>query len=289
MPVDPSLITAGIAGLNTMSSLWTNHQQQKFSSKMYGRQYDDSIKFWNMQNAYNSPEAQMQRFRNAGLNPNLIYGQGNSGNAGSIPTPDVTPVNFREPKIEGPITDAMQQLLMRADLKIKNAQADNLAVQNEVIRQDANLRRIQFERGQYDLGFERSLTDVSADARREALRSRKIQNDVTLNRDAREAAINASNVKEAAQRMLTLIEQRKAMPLERGRIRADTDRIRQDISNMVNTGKLQEMDMRLREKGINPSDPLWARYVGMFLSDIYEGRVTAGDIGSGIWSWLFGN
>jgi len=32
------------------------------------------------QNAYNSPSAQMARFKSAGLNPNLVYSQGNPGN-----------------------------------------------------------------------------------------------------------------------------------------------------------------------------------------------------------------
>lgn len=41
---------------------------------------------WNKQNEYNSPEAQMDRYRQAGLNPNLIYGNGvsSAGNAGSM-------------------------------------------------------------------------------------------------------------------------------------------------------------------------------------------------------------
>jgi len=45
--------------------------------------YQRSLEQWSMQNAYNTPEAQMARYRNAGLNEHLIYGQGNSGNAGS--------------------------------------------------------------------------------------------------------------------------------------------------------------------------------------------------------------
>lgn len=39
---------------------------------------------WQQQNAYNTPAAQMQRFTDAGLNPNLVYGQGNNGNASSM-------------------------------------------------------------------------------------------------------------------------------------------------------------------------------------------------------------
>lgn len=46
--------------------------------------YQRQLSFWHMQNAYNSPEQQMKRFGAAGLNPHLIYGQGNSGNASGM-------------------------------------------------------------------------------------------------------------------------------------------------------------------------------------------------------------
>lgn len=48
-------------------------------------------------NAYNNPVNQMQRYAQAGLNPNLIYGQGTPGNqASAVPfmTPDVDPVKI---------------------------------------------------------------------------------------------------------------------------------------------------------------------------------------------------
>lgn len=45
--------------------------------------YQRSIEEWNRQNEYNDPESQMARFKAAGLNPHLIYGQGNAGNNSS--------------------------------------------------------------------------------------------------------------------------------------------------------------------------------------------------------------
>lgn len=36
-----------------------------------------NLQLWNLQNEYNSPAAQMKRYQDAGLNPNLIYGQQN--------------------------------------------------------------------------------------------------------------------------------------------------------------------------------------------------------------------
>lgn len=47
--------------------------------------YQRQIDMWNRQNMYNTPQAQMQRFLQAGLNPHLIYGQGNPGNASTPP------------------------------------------------------------------------------------------------------------------------------------------------------------------------------------------------------------
>lgn len=56
-----------------------------FNKKLAEQQNQYNIDMWKMQNEYNSPQAQMQRFKDAGLNPNLIYGQGTSGNASSAP------------------------------------------------------------------------------------------------------------------------------------------------------------------------------------------------------------
>lgn len=54
------------------------------------------IAMWNMQNQYNTPSAQMARFAEAGLNPMLIYQQGNPGNASSAPTTHVPDAQMRE-------------------------------------------------------------------------------------------------------------------------------------------------------------------------------------------------
>ncbi len=51
------------------------------------REWD--LEMWNKQNEYNSPAKQMERFKAAGLNPNLMYSQGSSGLASSAPTSSV--------------------------------------------------------------------------------------------------------------------------------------------------------------------------------------------------------
>lgn len=72
-----------------MSDSWYHNNE---SSAQFGADYalaqlanKQEIDMWNMQNAYNTPAAQMERFKAAGLNPNLVYQMGTPGNASSAP------------------------------------------------------------------------------------------------------------------------------------------------------------------------------------------------------------
>lgn len=74
---------------------------------------------WNRQNEYNSPAKQMERFTSAGLNPHLIYGQGNPGNASPVPPSKMG---------SGPSNrmTAQPSQLDWQDIQIKKAQKDLL-------------------------------------------------------------------------------------------------------------------------------------------------------------------
>lgn len=67
----PAWVAPAIAAVGGLVGQWWNNRQQR---KAYREQQD-----------YNTPAAQMQRYKEAGLSPYLIYGQGNSGNMSSPP------------------------------------------------------------------------------------------------------------------------------------------------------------------------------------------------------------
>lgn len=77
-------------GFNQLGNIFNSRRQWNYNKKAMDYQYqlneqaaknsfDRSIQAWNMENEYNTPAAQMERFQAAGLNPNLIYGQSNQG------------------------------------------------------------------------------------------------------------------------------------------------------------------------------------------------------------------
>lgn len=89
-----------------------------------------NLKYWNMQNAYNHPAAQMQRFREAGLNPNLIYSQQNlAGSVGSV-----------DSRLQSP--DLMGMLGQYYNIRNLEAQNNNIVQQNENLKEQARALRI---------------------------------------------------------------------------------------------------------------------------------------------------
>lgn len=92
-PVVGGLIGAGIGAIGSLfgqkkgndAAIKAVQEQNKGNMKLAEYQYEKNLEQWMRENEYNSPKSQMQRYADAGLNPNLIYGSGSSGNAGSSP------------------------------------------------------------------------------------------------------------------------------------------------------------------------------------------------------------
>lgn len=288
MPFPIALAGAALGGASNMqtsamgavSTAVNNHVNYAYAKKLYDRQYRDNIAFWRMQNDYNSPEMQMERFKQAGLNPMLIYGQGNAGNASPIQSPDAPMVHSE--RLPLPDFGGFPMIASIYDLEMKQAQIDNLRAQNSVILQEGLLKSVQVEesvmrteRGKYDLEFESELRNVSAETRRERLRQMKVQTDNAIQENVRREILTAKSVEEAAERILNMKADRNIKRVQVPFIKADTERIKENILLMQKDGRLKELDIELRKMGLNPSDPTWTRVVSRFLLggvDAYEGE-----------------
>lgn len=70
-------------GANIISTAMTNRANER----MQQQQNAWNLEQWERNNAYNSPAAQMQRLKAAGINPDLMYGQNAGGATGNSPAP----------------------------------------------------------------------------------------------------------------------------------------------------------------------------------------------------------
>lgn len=118
IPVIGQAVSA-VAGMG--STAMANQQNMEIAKYNWEQQKE----MWHMQNEYNKPSAQMARYQEAGLNPNLIYGSGSAsaGNSTSIPTPQMAHV---DPLPVPQFGDSLQQVVnnIRAD-KLADAEVDN--------------------------------------------------------------------------------------------------------------------------------------------------------------------
>ena len=67
------------AGGSYAGEVARNKRQWRYQQKAMQLQDEYNRQLWDYQNAYNTPQAQMQRLQEAGLNPRLVYGSGGQG------------------------------------------------------------------------------------------------------------------------------------------------------------------------------------------------------------------
>lgn len=89
----PAAFAIGQAIIGGLAARKQNKENRKFA------EYQNLVNQQQLQSQldYNTPKSQMARFQEAGLNPNLIYGQGNPGNQSApLSYPDVKPADFQQ-------------------------------------------------------------------------------------------------------------------------------------------------------------------------------------------------
>lgn len=118
--------------------------------EQWNRQNVLNKQLWDMQNTYNLPSAQMQRFKDAGLNPNLIYGQTNQADviqkseASKYQAPR-TDFNPMIPNIGGGVLQAYQ------DMQMKSAQIDNVRMDSESKRVTSQVNHGVWQKLMFDI------------------------------------------------------------------------------------------------------------------------------------------
>lgn len=263
-PLIPILANAGMQAANMVMQGSMNKKQMQFSKDMYAQQRKDALADWTMQNEYNSPQSQMQRLRDANLNPNLVYGNGADAKAvGPVRQSSVESWKPTAPQLD--INSLGNTMSQYADLKVKEATADNLKAQNSVILQDAILKAAQTastvqgtEKSKFDLSQGQRLADISFEAAKAALRKTDADTVFTINQDERAAAQNSANLAEAAERILNSRSQRATNDVQRRQIQQQTINLKKDAT-------LKQLDIDLKRLGIQPGDELWQRILGRII------------------------
>lgn len=243
--MDPATIAAiaggAQTGINAITQIGQNKKAREHQEYMYDKQ-----------NAYNTPMAQMARFKDAGLNPNLIYGQGNSGNAGSPPALQTQ---------EAPKMDFMDIAMNYTAQKRQQTEIDNLEKARQVMEADRILKGAS------------TVNALSASAKTDQERQQSemlfdtVQAQAKLNLQNSELAGQKTEADISAVKASTKLSEAQKLNVEQS-IRESQQRIqnlKKDSSIKEREIIMKDLDIQLKRNGIQPSDPLYQRVIGRVL------------------------
>lgn len=237
VPIVP-LIAAGASLLGSAASAVSNGNINR-------KNRDFQEKMWDKNNQYNTPVMQMQRFKEAGLNPHLIYGQGNAGNSSMPSAPVQRPneykfeeaaMNYVSARKQQTEVDNMEKAreVMDAQINLSNASASN---------QIANAAQTTQQREQSAQLFETTVAQAQMNLKNAGLQGQKIGAEIS-NTNAQTGLTNAQKTK-VGQDISESANRIKLMQIEGNNKAIDTE--------------LKQLELNLRRQGVNPNDPMWIR------------------------------
>ena len=161
-----SILTAITGGVGIYANYKQN--QENMSAQQAANQFnvasqerinnaniEQEWKMWNAQNTYNLPANQMQRYKDAGLSPHLIYGQLNNGATMSVPTqtaPQVNPV-LSQMDFSG-MQNVMEKLARLPFIKQQyqklEQEAKNLQTEGESLYFDKEIKSAQWSKAKVE-------------------------------------------------------------------------------------------------------------------------------------------
>lgn len=141
-----ALISGGFGLVGGLISHGDVKEQYKYNKKLQDNAFAHNVEMWNMQNAYNTPSAQMERLQAAGLNPNLVYGNGGATNTAS----DYPKYQAGEAPQVANIRNASRQLALQGfqtalNAKLQQSQAANLDADTELKNKTTELTGVHKE------------------------------------------------------------------------------------------------------------------------------------------------
>lgn len=119
----PEIVSGGFGLAGAGMSMANNTINYKHQQELMDKSHQQALEMWRLQNEYMSPKNQMQRMKEAGLNPDLIYGKGDFSSS-TMPNSSAPAVSPRSnPVIDG-INTANSIRLSSAQVKKEEAEAD---------------------------------------------------------------------------------------------------------------------------------------------------------------------
>jgi hypothetical protein len=253
-------ITAG-------GNLWTSWKNRRATEKMndenwkrqqevnaLNRQYANED--WEKTAKYNSPEQQMSRLKEAGLNPNLVYGKFDGGNMQMPKTPSAQTDKAQKINYDNPLAgvdalgnyyavrqNEMNLAMMKQQIKGQQLQNQKTSLLNQVLAQDTPI-----------------LLNESLDRKSERLNKRLILDSTQQQAEAKEqgAWIDLKIKDDLYKNDAHFLDYfQKQINLESSEIKQE--QMKQVLEILKTDDARKKLELQLYELGMQPNDPFYYR------------------------------
>lgn len=267
----PALISAGGSTANNflnMGASWIrNRNQRRFTEHMYNRQYQDSIRFWNMQNEYNSPANQAARMEAAGFNKLLPFLKGGSGTQPAAPLspPKSLNMDYKQPTFDLGIDNALSHMY---SFEQKRAGIDNMKAQTTATLAAAALTGVKsireqkgVEKDEIALKYLDQIQQNTLESLTASINKVNAETKYTLDRNDREQIMNSHNAAQAVENIALTKARQKLTGSE-------LKHVEEKIKLARKEGVLKNWHIRLSEKNMTDRDNILYRTVGTILENM---------------------
>lgn len=262
LPLIAAAIPAVASAVSAIGSSISGKASRDYNTQMYVQQRKDNLADWNMQNEYNTPSAQMARLKAAGLNPNLVYGNGGvtqpsvairSASTGGYHAP-----NVGDAAISG-AQSGINSLAAYQSMELTKQQINNLQTQNTVATQDALLKEAQRYNVNADTGVKLTMPDINR------LNAQTMAFDLGMKQDLKAGSLTAQQLElqSAAQKIDIDSQANVRAWLNTGMgIQEAAQRIaesKQRVLNEQQQNRIRQFDEKLQAQGFTRNDPYYIR------------------------------
>lgn len=254
--------------LNRKATRDINTSQLSYGWDMYNQQRKDAL----IDRDYNAPAQIMQRYKEAGLNPNLIYGQGSDGTSVRSSSPGSS--NLEVPKTDPNAINQGLDTLGNAfaqfvDIQNTQAKTDNLREQRELIAAEVNAANAgtkyagaRTETEIYNLEYAKGQRRTRQQQEQATLDKTLADIVYTIDSNDRSNLSNTANiaktVQDIAQSKLQMAHERLQMENtkeNRNKILAEINHLKALVKLSNNETAIKKIHQDMYNDGMTPSDP----------------------------------
>lgn len=262
---------------------WQNQQNKAAAELAFLREKQLNQQNWEQENAYNHPVQQMNRLRQAGLNPNLVYGKGADNTASSINS-----TTMNQPTQLAPNRQALEKTLAVAgqvsdgiskyyEINNTQAQTDNLYAQKALIEKEAILKDATTAQTVQSTAKTKQETEQGAKLMDNVVKASELNNiktqaeigkigvdtKYTQHQDTRADQMNTAQLSKMLAEQANILAQT-------ANTKQQTENAKQLLEIAKDEGKIKAAEAKLAEMNINKTDPWYLRALMKVLQFDYK-------------------